>query len=132
MTRIDGIAGMYNLLIEKEFEIADHRIPIEAFIEMLEDQDLPDEIAVSGLDEALLNDNEDLIRELTVAMREQRDWLDSRNPLPVIQFVVEGNFQNAGDSFELLVDGQLYALKPIFGRNIDRREPGWLITSLRV
>lgn len=132
MTRTDGIAGMYNLLVEEDFEIADHRVPIESFIEMLDEQDLPDEIAVSGLDDALLSDDEKLINRLTVAMREQRDWLDSRSPLPVIQFVVDGDFQNTGDSFELLADGQLYALTPVFGRNIDRREPGWLVTSFRV
>jgi len=132
MTRIDGIAGMYNLLIEEDFDIADHRIPIESFIEMLDEQDLPDDIAVSGLDNALLDNNEDLITDLTVAMREQRDWLDSRDPLPVIQFVFDGDFQNTGDSFELLVDGQLYALTPVFGRNIRRQESGWLVTSYRV
>lgn len=133
MTEINGIAGMYNLLIEEDFEIADHRIPIESFIDMVEAQDIPDEIAVSGLDELLLEeDDETLVNDLKVVMREHRDWLDSRDPLPVIQFVFDGEFQSTGDSFELLVDGQLYALSPIFGRNIRRQEPGWLLTSYRV
>lgn len=132
MTSIDGIAGMYNLLIEEDFDIADHRIPIESFIEMLDEQDLPDEIAVSGLDDALIADNDAIITDLTVAMRERRDWLDSRDPLPTIQFVFDGDFQNTGGSFELLVDGQFYSLTPVFGRNIRRQEPGWLVTSYRV
>ncbi len=132
MSGIDGIAGMYNLLIEDEFEIADHKVPIDLFIEMLEDRDLPDEIAVSGVDDALCNGNETVINELTVAMREGRDYLDSSDPLPVIQFVFDGEFQSTGESYELLADGQFHSLSSIYGRNIRRQDPGWLVTSYRV
>lgn len=123
---------MYNLLIEDEFDIADHRIPLASFIDMLDEQDIPDEVAVAGLDDALRSGNDDIINELTVSMRDRRDWLDSRDPLPVIQFVFDGDFQNTGDSFELLVDGQFHPLASVFGRNINRRESGWLVTSYRV
>jgi len=132
MSEIDGLAGMYNILVEEEFDIADHRVPIETFIEMLEEGELPDELAVSGLDAALAAGNQELISEMQAVMRRRRDWLDSRPSLPIIQFVVDGDLQDTGESFELLVDGDFYSLKPLFGRSIREREPGWLVTSFRV
>lgn len=132
MSDIDGLAGMYNILIEEEFDIADHRVPIETFIEMLEEGELPDELAVSGLDDALADGNQDLLSEMQAVMRRRRDWLDSRPSLPTIQFVVDGDLQDTGESFELLVDGEFNSLKPLFGRSIREREPGWLVTSFRV
>jgi hypothetical protein len=132
MSDIDGLAGMYNILVEEEFDIADHRVPIEKFIQMLEEGDLSDELAVSGLDDALADEDQELLSEMQEAMRRRRDWLDSRPSLPTIQFVVDGELQDTGESFELLTDGEFYSLKPVFGRSISEREPGWLVTSYRI
>lgn len=132
MTNIDGLAGMYNILEESKFEIADHRVPIENFIEMLADGELPDELAVSGLDTALVAANDDLLTEMQSAMRRRRDWLDSRSPLPTIQFVVDGELQDTGESYDLVIEGEFYPLNSLFGRNLREREPGWLVTSYRV
>ncbi|MDS0300943.1 hypothetical protein NDI76_19535 [Halogeometricum sp. S1BR25-6] len=123
---------MYNILVEEEFSIVDYRVPIETFIEMLEEGELPEELAVSGLDDALTTENQELLSEMQAAMRQRRDWLDSRPSLPTVQFVVDGELQDTGESFELLVDGEFYSLKSVFGRSISEREPGWLVTSYRI
>ena len=122
---------MYNILSGEDFAIAEYRVPLATFVEMLEDRDIPDEIAVSGLGQALEDDDTQL-EAMKHAMRAQRDWLDSRPTLPVIQFIVSGDLQETGNGYELYRAGEYYPLQPLFGRNISRREPGWLVTSFRV
>ncbi len=65
-------------------------------------------------------------------MRKEMDYLNSQRPLPTIQFVVEGDIQGAGDSFEVEIDDEFYSLRPIFGRQIKKRDPGWLVAPFRI
>jgi hypothetical protein len=131
MSDIDAVAGMYNIVNRETRTTADYQLPIEEFISKLEARDLPPEVCVVGLEEALV-DEEDLRDRLVGAMREEMDYLNNRYPLPVIQFAVEGEFQSVGDSYEVQIDDEYYPLRPIFGRQIKRRQDDWLATPFRV
>lgn len=131
MSDTDAVAGMYNIVVSDDRECADHRVPIDEFLTKLDDSDLPDELCVVGI-EAVLTEDDSLRDELVSAMRREMDYLNSRRPLPAIQFVVEGDVQGAGDSFDVKIDGDFHSLEPIFGRQIKRREPGWLVAPFRV
>jgi hypothetical protein len=65
-------------------------------------------------------------------MRQEMDYLNSQRPLPAIQFVVDGDLQGSGDSYEVDIDGEFYSLQPVFGRQIKKRDSGWLVAPLRV
>lgn len=131
MSELDAVAGMYNIVVEGERETADHRVPVETFIGMLEERSLPDEIAVAGLEDVLTDDAE-LRERLLSAMRDQMDYLNNQHPLPVIQFEVEGSLQGAGETYEVEIDGEFHSLEPVFGRQIKKRADGWLVTPFRV
>lgn len=131
MSEIDAVAGMYNIIVSEKRESADFRVPVEEFISMLKERDLPNEICVVGLDRVLTED-EELREELVSTMREEMDYLNSQRPLPAIQFVVDGAVQGAGDSFDVEVDDEFYSLRPIFGRGIKKRDSGWLVAPFRV
>lgn len=131
MSDIDAVAGMYNIVNRETRTTADYQLPIEEFISKLEDHELPPEVCVVGLEEALVDDG-DLRDRLVDAMREEMDYLNNRHPLPVIQFAVDGGFQSVGESYEVRIDDEYYPLRPIFGRQIKRRTDDWLATPFRV
>lgn len=131
MSEIDAVAGMYNIVDREKRATADYQLPLEEFIDQLEERSLPQEVCVVGLEDVLSEDDE-LRERLVSVMRSEMDYLNNQHPLPSIQFAVEGTFQSVGDSFEIQVDDEFYALKPIFGRQIKRREDGWLATPFRV
>ena len=131
MSDIDAVAGMYNIIVSSERESAEYRVPVEEFVSKLEERDLPEEICVSGLEDVLTED-EDLRERLVSVMRQEMDYLNSQRPLPAIQFVVDGELQGAGDSFDLEIDGEFYSLQPVFGRQIKKRDSGWLVAPFRV
>lgn len=131
MSEIDAVAGMYNIVDREKRATADYQLPLEEFIDQLEERSLPPEVCVVGLEDVLSEDDE-LRERLVSVMRFEMDYLNNQHPLPSIQFAVEGTFQSVGDSFEIQVDDEFYALKPIFGRQIKRREDGWLATPFRV
>lgn len=131
MSDIDAVAGMYNIIVGGERKSADYRVPVEEFITKLENRDLPEEICVVGIEEVLTED-EDIRDRLVSTMRQEMDYLNSQRPLPAIQFVVDGDLQGAGDSFDVEVDGEYYSLQPVFGRQIKKRDTGWLVAPLRV
>lgn len=131
MSDIDAVAGMYNIIVSSERESAEYRVPVEEFVTKLENRDLPDEICVAGLEEALTG-NEDLRNRLVSTMRQEMDYLNSQRPLPAIQFVVDGDIQGAGDTYEVEIDGEFHSLQPVFGRQIKKRDSGWLVAPLRV
>ena len=131
MSDIDAVAGMYNIIVGGERKSADYRVPVKEFITKLENRDLPEEICVVGIED-VLTENEDLRDRLVSTMRQEMDYLNSQRPLPVIQFVVNGDLQGAGDSFDVEVDGEYYSLQPVFGRQIKKRDTGWLVAPLRV
>lgn len=131
MSDIDAVAGMYNIIVSSDRESAEYRVPVEEFVTKLENRDLPDEICVAGLEEVLTG-NEDLRNRLVSTMRQEMDYLNSQRPLPAIQFVVDGDIQGAGDSYEVEIDGEFHPLQPVFGRQIKKRDSGWLVAPLRV
>lgn len=131
MSEIDAVAGMYNIVDREKRTTADYQLPLEEFIDQLEERSLPQEVCVVGLEDVLSEDDE-LRERLVSIMRSEMDYLNNQHPLPSIQFAVEGTFQSVGDSFEIQLDGEFYALRPIFGRQIKRREDGWLATPFRV
>lgn len=131
MSELDAVAGMYNIVDREKRATADYQLPLEEFIDQLEERSLPPEVCVVGLEDVLSEDDE-LRERLVSVMRSEMDYLNNQHPLPSIQFAVEGTFQSVGDSFEIQVDDEFYALKPIFGRQIKRREDGWLATPFRV
>lgn len=131
MSDIDAVAGMYNIIVSSKRESADYRVPVEEFATKLENRDLPDEICVAGLEE-VLTENEELRDRLVSTMRQEMDYLNSQRPLPAIQFVVDGELQGAGDSFDVEIDGEFHSLQPVFGRQIKKRDSGWLVAPFRV
>jgi hypothetical protein len=131
MSDIDAVAGMYNIIVSSERESAEYRVPVEEFVTKLENRDLPNEICVAGLED-VLTENEELRNRLVSTMRQEMDYLNSQRPLPAIQFVVDGDLQGAGDSYEVDIDGEFYSLQPVFGRQIKKRDSGWLVAPLRV
>ena len=119
------IPGRYNLAIEGAHETFDHRMPIEEFIERLQKDDVPDELSVIGLEDAL-SDNE-LRTKLKSVMDRRANDLEYQNP--TVQFVVEGSFHRQGKTYDLRYDDQLHSLQDVFGPQIERKEDGgWLVT----
>ncbi len=131
MSDIDAVAGMYNIVVSGDHEVADYRVPIEEFLSKLESRELPAEICVVGLEDVLTEGN-DIRDRLVSTMRREMDYLNNQHPLPTIQFVVEGDIEGTGDSYEVKIDDEFYSLQPIFGRQIKKREAGWLVAPFRI
>lgn len=117
------LAGVYNLVVADAYDLFDHRVPVQTFASMLEDGDVPDEVCVVGLADTYEADD---VRELRRLMDEAADGLESRSPLPTIQFAVDGSFQRLSNDFELQTDDDLYRLSRAFGPQIKRRNVDWL------
>jgi hypothetical protein len=118
------LSGEYNIVVQGEYDLVDYRVPVEKFKNMLREDDLPDEVCVVGLG-AVFEDN-DAVGELSKLMDRQANSLENRQPLPTIQFAVEGSFQRRQRDFELQTDSELYRLSRVFGPQIERRRSGWL------
>ncbi|MBB6647915.1 MULTISPECIES: hypothetical protein [Haloferacaceae] len=118
------LPGEYNIVVEDEYDLFDHRVPVEEFEEMLRENDVPDEVCVVGLDDLFGDD--DAASELSTLMDRSANTLENRSPLPTIQFAVEGSFQRRQRDFELQTGGDLYRLSRVFGPQIERRSGGWL------
>lgn len=120
------LPGRYNIVVADEYELFDHRLPVVEYIELLADgDDVPDEVCVVGLDKAFEDD--DTVRALSRAMDQRANSLESRNPLPTIQFAVDGSFQRLKRDFELKSEDELYRLSRVFGAQIERQRRGWLL-----
>lgn len=130
MRDLDAIGGMYNI-VREDRKTADHQVPVETFIEMLRDHEIPEELCVVGI-EPILADDEQTRRDAVDAMRSESDYLNGLSPLPKIQFAVDGSFQSVGESFELERAGEFYPLSTLFGSRIKRRSDGWLVSPYRV
>jgi hypothetical protein len=118
------LPGEYNIVVEDEYDLFDHRVPVEEFEEMLRENDVPDEVCVVGLDDLFGDD--DAVNELSTLMDRRANALENRSPLPTIQFAVEGSFQRRERDYELQTGGDLHRLSRVFGSQIDRRSGGWL------
>ncbi len=119
------IPGRYNLVIDGAYDTFDHRMPIEEFIERLRNDDVPAEVSVVGLEEALSDD--DLRAELSDAMDRRANDLEYQNP--TVQFVVKGSFHRQGKTYDLRYDDELHSLQDVFGPQLERKEGGdWLVS----
>ena len=118
------LPGRYNVVVADEYELFDYRVPVDEFMEMLREADVPEEVCVVGLDEVF--DDDETVDELSRLMDRQANDLESRNPLPTIQFATEGSFQRRQRDFELQTGGDLHRLSRIFGAQIERNSRGWL------
>jgi hypothetical protein len=119
------IPGRYNIVVSSEYDTFDHRVPIEDFLKQLKDDDVPDEVTVSGLEDAF--ENGDVIDELARQIDQRANDLEYQSP--TVQFVVEGSFHRSGKTFDLRYDDELYPLQEVFGPQLERKEQGdWLVS----
>lgn len=119
------IPGRYNIILKGEYETFDHQIPVEDFIEQLNDDSVPDTVSVVGLGEAF--EDEEIANELGSAMDRRANDLEYQSP--TIQFVVDGSFHRRGKTFDLRYNDQLYSLQDVFGPQIVRKDNGnWLVS----
>jgi hypothetical protein len=118
------LPGEYNIVVEDEYDLFDHRVPIKEFEEMLREDDVPDEVCVVGL--GAVFEDEEAVNELSRLMDRSANSLETRQPLPTIQFAVEGSFQRRQRDYELQTEQDLFRLSRIFGPQIKRRSSGWL------
>lgn len=130
MRDLDAIGGMYNI-VRADRTTADYQVPVDTFIEMLQEHEIPEELCVVGL-ESILADDEEARRAMVSIMRSESDYLNGLSPLPKVQFAVEGTFQSVGETFELEHEGEFYRLESVFGSRLKRRSDGWLVSPYRV
>jgi hypothetical protein len=128
MPKKGAIPGRYNLVNSEEYDTFDHQVPTEEFIEMLRDGEVPDEVCVVGLEDAF--GDEELLDDLTHQIRDKKDILENRNPLPKIQFEVEGSLIRVDNGYDLRYDDELLPLHDVFGRQLERKTDGWVVTPL--
>lgn len=118
------IPGRYNIVVEGEYERFEHQMPVEEFIQRLENDEVPDEVSVVGLGDAF-KDGE-LVTELANAMDRRANDLEFQSP--TIQFVIEGSFHRSGKTFDLRYEEELFSLQEVFGPQFDRKGDGdWLV-----
>jgi hypothetical protein len=121
------MAGVYNLVVADEYDLFEHQVPVDTFESMLRDDEVPDEVCVVGLADVYESDD---VNELRRLMDKNADGLESRSPLPAVQFAVDGSFQRLSRDFELQTDDDLYRLSRVFGPQIERRNVDWLTAPL--
>jgi len=120
------LPGVYNLVVADEYDLFDHQVPIAGFESMLRNNNVPDELCVVGLADVFEDD--DAVQELSRLLDRYANALETRQPLPTVQFAVEGSFQRRQRDFELQAGGDLHRLSRVFGSQIQRRKSGWLTT----
>ena len=121
---VNAATGRYNVVIEDQYETFEYQIPVEQFIDGLEDGNTYDEVCVIKLGEAF--EREDA-RRLSRAMQDRAFELDRADA--TIQFAVEGSIQPVRDGFELVHNGELYRLDKVFGADLTERQEGWLTAT---
>lgn len=122
---IDGqIEGWYNLVTADTYETFDNQISVAEYIDLLRDEDVPEQVTVTGLEEAFAEGEAD---ELADAIDEHGNWLESMRPRRTVQFAVEGTFQQRGEVWHLLSDEHSYPLEAVFGPETERKDEGWLM-----
>jgi hypothetical protein len=118
------IPGRYNIIVEGEYDVFDHQMPVEEFTKRLKDDDVPDKVSVVGLVDAF--EDGELADKLAHAMDQRANDLEYQSP--TVQFVVEGSFHRSGKTYDLRYNDQLHSLQQVFGPQLERKEEGdWLI-----
>jgi hypothetical protein len=120
------IPGRYNLVVRGKYDTFDHQLPVEEFLTRLRENDVPQRVCVVGLGRAF--EDGDLAQELARETNRRANDLETQNPLPTIQFAVEGSFHRSGKTYDLRYGDALYPLQDVFGPQMDRKEDGnWLV-----
>lgn len=118
------IPGVYNIVIEGDYDTFDHQVPVSEFIRQLENDDVGNKVSVVGLGEAF--EDGELAAELAHEMDRRANDLEYQSP--TVQFVVEGTFHRRGKVYDLRYEDELYPLQEVFGPQIDRKGDGnWLV-----
>ena len=120
------LAGVYNIVVKEEYDLFDHRVPVDEFKRRLQEDDIPDELCVIGIE--VVFEDEASVRELSRLMDRSANTLENQQPLPTVQFALGESFQRRQGDFEVQSDGELYRLSPLFGPQLERRRSGWLTT----
>lgn len=117
MPEAGRLRGVYNIVTKGDHETVDYQIPVEEFRERLEDDDVPDEVTVVGLEDAY--DDPSFIDDLSRTMDRKADDLEHADPM--VQFVVDADIHRGTVAFDIFHDGDIYPLHEVFGRQIKRR-----------
>jgi hypothetical protein len=118
------IPGRYNVVVEGEYDVFDHQMPVEEFVKRLKDDGVPDAVTVVGLGDAF--EDGELADELSFEMDRRANDLEYQSP--TVQFVVEGSFHRKGKTYDLRYNDELYSLQNVFGPQLERKEQGdWLV-----
>ena len=124
MARSGQIPGRYNIIVEEEYDVFDHQMPVEEFVKRLDDDDVPDTVSVVGLGDAFTNSN--VAAELARAMDRRANDLEYQSP--TIQFVVKGSFHRNGKTYDLRYNDAIHSLQQVFGPQLERKGEGdWLV-----
>lgn len=121
-----AIPGRYNIVLSDEYETFDRQVPVDEFVEMLRDDEVPEEVCVVGLEEAYEHGTSE---ELAQEVRDKKDQLENQHPLPTVQFRVEGSLQRVGDGYDLRYKDELYSLDEVFGSQLNREGKGWIVST---
>lgn len=120
---VDAIDGRYNVVLADQYETFEYQIPVDQFIEELEDGNTFDEVCVVNLGEAFERGE---ASRLSRAMQDRAPDFDTD---AAVQFAVEGSIQSVPGGFELLYEGDLYRLDKVFGADLSEHEEGWLTAT---
>ncbi|SFT04626.1 hypothetical protein [Halostagnicola kamekurae] len=116
------IPGQYNIVIEGKYDTFDHQIPVEQFIECLEDN-VPDKVSVVRLGDVFADGDQAI--ELARAMDRRANDLEYQSP--TVQFVVEGSFHRRGKTYDLRYNDELYPLQGSSAHSSTKKEGDWLV-----
>jgi hypothetical protein len=119
-----AIPGRYNIVLSDEYETFDRQVPVEEFIEMLRDDEVPDKLCVVGLEDAF---GDGTAEELATEIRDKKDQLENQHPLPTVQFEIEGSLQRVGKGYDLRYGDEILDLNEVFGSPLDREGDGWVV-----
>lgn len=125
MVQEGAIPGLYNIVEKGKYEEVEFRMPVPAFLDRLEEGDVPEEVAVIGLGDAFRDP--ELIERLSDIMEKRANDLEHEGPM--VQFVVDGALTwKEHDRWELSTDHEVYELRRVFGPDIRNKDAGWLVS----
>ncbi|WP_135823665.1 hypothetical protein [Halorussus ruber] len=120
MPEAGRLRGVYNIVTAGDYETVDYQIPVDEFLERLEDDDVPEEVTVVGLEDAY--DDESFIDELSRAMDRKADDLENADPTPMVQFEIDADIHRGQVAFDIFHEGEIYPLHEVFGRQIKPKD----------
>lgn len=117
--------GRCNVVRRGKYDLFDHQMPVDTFVDHLHDGQVLDEVCVTKLGEAFKNGDE---MEVARALQDHADDLSAAGT--TLQFAVLGSIQSVSGGYELKYEGKLYRLNRVFGAQLrtfgDYND--WLVT----